>query len=90
MKEHSLFAAGSKKKKGSNLDDMSLGEEVQEVLDELKNDLKIRDMEYEELKATMIKLEAENLRLRQLYDKERNERLVIEGKLKKTAMCCIS
>ena len=86
MKEHSLFAAGSKKKKGSNLDDMSLGEEVQEVLDELKNDLKIRDMEYEELKATMIKLEGENLRLRQLYDKERNERLVIEGKLKKTAI----
>ena len=37
-----------------------LGEEVQELIDELKNDLKMRDMEFEELKASMTKMQAEN------------------------------
>jgi len=85
MPEHSLFGKQAAKKKGGN-DDGLIMEEVQDLIDDLKNDLKIRDSEYEELKANFAKLEAENLRLRDLYEKERNERLVIEGKLKKTAI----
>ena len=63
-----------------------LGEEVQELIDELKNDLKMRDREFEELKASMTKMQAENAQLRKLYENERNQRLVVEGKLKKTAI----
>jgi hypothetical protein len=37
-----------------------VGEEVQELIDELKNDLKMRDREFEELKASMTKMQAEN------------------------------
>jgi len=86
MGEISLFAAkGGKKGKGLG-DDGLTGEEAQELIDELKNDLKIKEMECDEMKANFAKLEAENRRLRDLYQKERNERLVIEGKLKKTAI----
>ena len=83
MQEHGLMGG---KKKGRGGDDGMLGEEVQEIIDELKNDLRIRDMEFEELKASMAKLQAENAQLRQQHEKERNQRLVIEGKLKKTAI----
>lgn len=31
-------------------------------------------------------MEAENKRLRDLYEKERDQRLIVEGKLKKTAI----
>ena len=62
MQEHSLLG-GKKKVRGG--DDGLLGEEVQEIIDELKNDLRIRDMEFEELKASMAKLQAENAQLRQ-------------------------
>jgi hypothetical protein len=90
MPEHSLFGAGSagnqgKKKRGAG-DDTIVSEEVQEVIDDLKNDLRIRDMEYEELKAAMSRLESDNARLRQQFEKERAERIVIEGKLMKTAI----
>ena len=43
-------------------------------------------MEYDEIKANFAKLEAENRRLREIYEKERNERMIIEGKLKKSAI----
>ena len=89
MPEHSLFggkAGAGGKKKGGAAGDEGYNEEAQEIIDELKNDLKIRDQEYEELKAAFTRLEAENRRLREVYGKERDERLVIEGKLKKTAI----
>ncbi len=88
MGEISLFGAkGGKKGKGGGLGDDGLtGEEAQELIDELKNDLKIKEMEYDEMKANFAKLEAENRRLRDLYQKEHDDRLVIEGKLKKTAI----
>ena len=43
-------------------------------------------MEYHEMKANYAKMEAENKRLREAYEKERDQRLIIEGKLKKTAI----
>jgi len=89
MPEHSLFGgkAGAAKKKGTGAGgDEGYNEEAQEIIDELKNDLKIRDQEYEELKAAFTRLETENRRLREVFTKERDERLVIEGKLKKTAI----
>jgi predicted nuclease with TOPRIM domain len=88
MGEISLFGSASKKKgKGGGLGDDGLtGEEAQELIDELKNDLKLKEMEFDEMKAQFAKIEAENRRLREQYQKERNERMVIEGKLKKTAI----
>jgi hypothetical protein len=50
MQEHSLFGGKSGKKKGAAGEE-GINEDVQELIDELKNDLKIRDQEYEELKA---------------------------------------
>lgn len=41
MQEHSLFGKGSKKKGATG--DEGINEDVQELIDELKNDLKIRD-----------------------------------------------
>lgn len=61
-------------------------EEAHELIDELKNDLKVKEMEFDEMKAKFAKLEAENARLREEFLNERNSRLVIEGKLKKTAI----
>lgn len=89
MPEQSLFGgkgAGKKKGAGAPGGEEGYNEEAQEIIDELKNDLKIRDQEYEELKQAFTRLEAENRRIREVYTKERDERLVIEGKLKKTAI----
>ncbi len=87
MPEHNLFGGkAGRGKKGAGFDDGSVPEEVQELIDDLKNDLKIRDMEFEELKEKFKQMEIENRRLKDVYQKERNERLVIEGKLKKTAI----
>lgn len=61
-------------------------EDLEDVIDELKNDLRIKEVDYEELKDKFARLEEENKRLRQQFQKERDERLVIEGKLKKTAI----
>lgn len=85
MGEISLF--GSKKKgKGGLGEDGLTAEEAQELIDELKNDLKLKEMDYDEIKAQFAKLEADNRRLREVYEKERNERMIIEGKLKKSAI----
>lgn len=72
MAEHNLFGGGTKgsaggKKKGVGIDDGSIPEEVQDLIDDLRNDLKIRDMEFEELKAQFERVEAENRRLREVY-----------------------
>lgn len=48
--------------------------------------MNIRDLEYNELRDKFAKMEAENRQLRALFEKEREQRLVIEGKLKKTAI----
>jgi hypothetical protein len=85
MGEISLF--GSKKKgKGGLGEDGLTAEEAQELIDELKNDLKLKEMDYDEIKVQFAKLEADNRRLREVYEKERNERMIIEGKLKKSAI----
>ena len=47
-------------------------EDLEEVIDELKNDLGIKEMDFEELKVSYAKLEAENKRLREQYQKERD------------------
>lgn len=92
MQEHSLFGGNKAggpggKKKGANAGgDDGINEEVLELIDELKNDLKLKEQDFEELKESFAKLEAENRRLHAMYAKERDERLVIEGKLKKTAI----
>jgi hypothetical protein len=88
MPEHSLFGgkAAGKKKGASGGGDEGVNEEVQELIDELKNDLKLKEQDFEELKESFARLEAENRRLHAMYNKERDERLVIEGKLKKTAI----
>lgn len=91
MPEHNLFGggnppAGKKGKKGANEDGMMLAEEAQDLIDDLKNDLSIRDQEYADLKAQFAKIEAENKQLREAFETERNQRLIIEGKLKKTAI----
>lgn len=89
MDEKSLFGgkgAGKKKSAGTAGGEEGYNEEAQEIIDELKNDLKIRDQEYEELKLAFTRLEAENRRIREVCTKERDERLIIEGKLKKTAI----
>ena len=85
MGEISLF--GKKKGgKGAGFGDDMTAEEAHELIDELKNDLKVKEMEFDEMKARFAKLEAENARLRGEFFKERDSRLVIEGKLKKTAI----
>jgi hypothetical protein len=55
-------------------------------VDDLKNDLRLKELDYEELRESFEKLQEENKRLRDLYKKERDEREIIEGKLKKTAI----
>lgn len=86
MGEISLFGSKKKGGKGGLGEDGITGEEAQELIDELKNDLKLKEMEYDEIKAQFAKLEADNRRLREVYEKERNERMIIEGKLKKSAI----
>ena len=61
-------------------------EDLEEVVDELKNDLQLIEDDYEQLKQSYAKLEAENKRLRELLDKERSDKQVIEVKLKKNAI----
>lgn len=52
----------------------------------MKNDQRIREQEYEELRDAFAKLEIENKRLREAFKKESGERQVIEVKLKKNAI----
>ena len=40
-------------------------EDLEDVIDELKNDLRIKEVDYEELKDSFARLEAENKRLRE-------------------------
>ncbi|CDW84841.1 UNKNOWN [Stylonychia lemnae] len=61
-------------------------EDLEEVIDEMRNDLRIREQEYEELREAFAKLELENKRLRDQVKKETSERQVIEVKLKKNAI----
>jgi hypothetical protein len=70
----SPVAAGTIGKKGKKAagDDTMMTEEVQDLIDDLKNDLSIRDLEYADLQAKFAKIEAENRQLRDLYEKERN------------------
>lgn len=87
MGEIALFGSKKKGGRGGGLGEDGLtGEEAQELIDELKNDLKLKEMEYDEMKAQFAKMEAENRRLREIYQTERNERMIIEGKLKKSAI----
>lgn len=61
-------------------------EDLEDVVDELKNDLQLIEDDYEILKQSYAKLEAENKRLRELLDRERSDKQVIEVKLKKNAI----
>lgn len=70
-------------KKGKIRDDQ---EDLEEVIDDLKNDLRMRDMELDELKKSVAFLEAENKKFKELYNNERQSKEVIEVKLKKNAI----
>ena len=61
-------------------------EDLEELIDDLKNDVTMKEMELESLRAAFTKMEMENKKLRKLYDKERADREVIEAKLKKTTI----
>ena len=52
----------------------------------MRNDLRIREQDFEELRDKYAKLEAENKRLREALHRETADRQVIEVKLKKNAI----
>jgi len=61
-------------------------EDLEEVVDELKNDLRMKEVEFEELKLAFERLEKDNDRLREKYHKEKESRQVIEVKLQRKAI----
>eukprot|EP00347_Sterkiella_histriomuscorum_P003182 403365276 len=61
-------------------------EDLEEVVDEMRNDLRIREQEFEELRDAFAKLELENKRLREQLQSEQKTRQITEVKLLKNAI----
>jgi phage shock protein A len=54
-----------------------------EIIDDLRNDLKVRDEEYEQVRNRLEKLEAQNTYLAEKLLEEKRTRQTIEAKLNK-------
>lgn len=59
---------------------------MSEVVNELKNDLKMKEDDFEELKVAFERMEKENARLMEKLQKETEMREVLETKLNKMAI----